>query len=92
MSRDFFGSIRFKIYVFYFISLFVTLGFFNFLTYLNYKETLDRKIDSLLDAKVQAVESAVRTYWEAQVKVELTEPKKEWYDATRLYFLSTALT
>lgn len=80
VSRDFFASIRFKIYVLYVISLFLTLGFFNFLIYLNYKETLDRKIDSLLDAKVQAVESAVRTYWEAQVKVEATEPKKEWYE------------
>ena len=62
----------------YVIGLFLTLAFFNILVYLNYKESLERKIDSLLDAKVQAVESAVRTYWTAQAQA--AGPRPRWFE------------
>ncbi len=60
-SHEFFASIRFKIFFLYVLVLFLALMFFNVLIYLNHKDTLERKIDALLGAKIEAVESAVHT-------------------------------
>lgn len=68
LPQFFFSSIRFKIFILYVIALSLTLTFFNLLIYWNHKEVLEHKIDLLLDARVQTVESAVLTYWKAEAK------------------------
>jgi heavy metal sensor kinase len=70
MKTGFFSSIRFRAYLLYVVVLSLALFFHNALTYVGFRETLERKVDSLLAAKVQAVESTLRTYRDAQKKVE----------------------
>ena len=77
LPRPFFDSIRFKIFVLYVVVLALTLTFFNLLVYWNHAEVLEHKIDLLLDARVQAVESAVLTYWKAEA--EAPKPEGNWF-------------
>lgn len=66
MTLKFFKSISFKIFIVYLLILFIILSLFSASLYVHFRDSLEKKLDSLLISKAKGIEDAIRVYRTAQ--------------------------